>query len=61
MMEFINYTKNEYAYEFISADGSKLILPFDAVIFVEEEDGTTVIKLTASRKTVGILKNKGNA
>ena len=61
MMEFTSYTKNEYAYEFISANGSKLILPFDAVIFIEEDDAT-VIKLTASRKTVGIIKkNEGNA
>ena len=53
MDKIISYTKSDLVYEFIGANGEKLIMPIDAVILVDEGDSIS-IKNTASRKTIGV-------
>lgn len=53
-MIYDSYTKNDTFYEFIAGE-VKTIIPVTAVILVEDESDLLSIKLTASRKTVGLV------
>lgn len=56
MYIFNNYTKNDSFIEFVESNGNKHIYATNVVIFVDDSDDYISIKLTASRKTVGLLK-----
>ena len=53
---FVSYQKNDSFIEFIDEDNNKSIYATNSVIFVDDTDDYISIKLTASRKTVGLLK-----
>ena len=56
MYIFTNYTKNDSFIEFVESNGNKHIYATNVVIFVDDSEDYISIKLTASRKTVGLLK-----
>ena len=56
MYIFNNYTKNDSFIEFVESNGNKHIYATNSVIFVDDTEDYISIKLTASRKTVGLLK-----
>lgn len=55
-MVFTSYTKTDYYYEFVGANGEKYIIPSTDVILVDDESGALSIKNTASRCTIGLVK-----
>lgn len=55
-MIFISYTKTDTYYEFVGADGQKLIYPVNTIILTDDESGFIAVKITASRQTIGLLK-----
>lgn len=54
-MIYTGYTKTDSYYEFVGSEG-KLIIPATDVVLVDDESGLISIKNTASRCTVGLLK-----
>ena len=66
MYIFTNFTKNDSFIEFVESNGNKHIYATNVVIFVDDSEDYMFnwpkqqdyisIKLTASRKTVGLLK-----
>lgn len=54
-MIYTGYTKTDAYFEFTGSEG-KLIMPASDVILVDDESGMLAIKNTASRCTVGLLK-----
>lgn len=57
-MIYIDFNKTDNYYEFIDGAGGKTIIPTSSVILVDDESGYISIKLTASRKTIGLLKKE---
>lgn len=54
---FSSYTVNSDFYEFVKEDGSgKVLMPFYSVILVDDDSGFISVKLTATRKTVGLVR-----
>lgn len=54
-MIFTSMTKTDAYYEFSGSEG-KLIMPTTDVILTDDESGMIAIKNTASRCTIGLLK-----
>ena len=54
-MTFVDYTKTDTYYEFITEDGNKMLIPVSSVILVDDNSGAIAVKTVASRKTVGLL------
>ena len=54
-MIFTSMTKTDAYYEFSGSEG-KLIMPRTDVVLVNDDSGMIAIKNTASRCTVGLLK-----
>lgn len=54
-MIFQSYTKNENYYEFVTADGLKLLAPVSSIILVDDESGAIAIKTIGSRRTIGLV------
>ena len=54
-MIFQSYTKNDKYYEFVTADGLKLLAPVSSIIFVDDESGSLAIKAIGSRSTIGLV------
>lgn len=55
-MIFTSYTKSDTCYEFVTSEGNKVLFPISSVILTDDESGLIAIKLTATRKTMGLLK-----
>lgn len=55
-MIFNTMTKTDAYYLFEGDNGLKLIMPLDSVILVDDESGMKAIKLIASRRTIGLLR-----
>lgn len=53
-MVFTSYTKTDYYYEFVGANGEKYIIPSTDVILVDDGTNALCIKLIGSRKTIGL-------
>lgn len=53
-MLYDSYTKTDSYYEFIAGE-VKTIIPVTAVILVKDKSNLLSIKLTASRKTIGLV------
>ena len=53
-MRFINYTKSDSYYEFVTDNNEKYLIPAIDVILVDEGDSISV-KNTASRCTIGYI------
>ena len=53
-MIYTGYTENDNYYEF-DGENIKEIMPKTAVILVDDESDLLSIKLTASRKTIGLV------
>lgn len=54
---FSTYTVNSDYYEFTKEDGSgKILMPFYSVILVNDNSGFISVKLAATRKTVGLVR-----
>lgn len=54
-MIYESYTKTDTYYVFNGKDGEKCIIPSTDVILVDDESGLLSIKLTATRKTIGLV------
>ena len=53
-MIYTNCVKTDSYYEF-TGNGKKLIVPATNVIIVDDNSGMKAIKLTTTRKTIGLL------
>ena len=53
-MIYTNYVKTDSYYEF-TGNNKKLIVPATNVIIVDDNSGMKAIKLTTTRKTIGLL------
>lgn len=59
MVKFVEYTKTDTYYEFITENGNKVLMPLPSVILVDDESGAVAVKNTASRRTIGyVVKEK---
>lgn len=54
-MKYNSYTKSDNYYEFFADNGYKEIIPSSAVILVDDDSNLLSIKLTHTRKTIGIV------
>lgn len=54
IMIYTNCVKTDSYYEF-TGNGKKLIVPATNVIIVDDNSGMKAIKLTTTRKTIGLL------
>ena len=55
-MIFVSYTKTDTYYEFVGENGEKVIAPATDVIIVDDESGMKAVKLIASRRLLGLLR-----
>lgn len=55
-MIFVSYTKTDSYYEFVGENGEKVIAPATDVIIVDDESGMKAVKLIASRRLLGLLR-----
>ena len=54
-MIFTTYNQTDTYYEFVGADGQKLIYPVSSIILTDDESGFIAVKNTASRQIIGLL------
>lgn len=54
-MRFISYTTNDIYYEFVAENGTKVLIPASNVILIDDDSGFISIKLTATRKVIGVV------
>lgn len=55
-MIFTTYNQTDTYYEFVGADGQKLIYPVSSIILTDDESGFIAVKNTVSRQTIGLIK-----
>ena len=54
-MKFSSYSKDDNCYTFVGENDLKLIIPISNVILIDDNSGLLSIKLTATRKTIGLV------